>query len=541
MNDDAHEVKEPRGEIDAVGRFTLGAARYAPAPMTRILVRLALAFLLLGALAIGACRALLPERFAVNAPLGQLLFGRGAEALPADTVGDVLSAPEGFSVELWVSGLPNARFLRFTPAGDLLVSTPRSGRIFLVERDGDGDGRPDGVHALLEGLDRPHGLDLHDGWLYVAETGAIARVRFDPDSRQLEGPVERVVTGLPAGGNHWTRTIRFGPDGWLYVSVGSSCNACVEVDARRATLLRYRPDGSGGEVFATGLRNAVGFDWRPATGELHATDNGRDLLGDDFPPCELNHVIEGGFYGWPYANGERVPDPDHGEGHEDRIAASIAPVHSFRAHNAPLGMTFLRDGRWPTSLRGAALVALHGSWNRTRKDGYRVVSLHWAEDGAIEERPFLTGFLRDDEVLGRPVDIAEGPDGAAYVSDDYGGAIYRVRRADEKRSRWAGQPMSPRPTSTDPLAALSSTEVAGARERGAALYEAHRCARCHEPERAEPGVVAVLIAPERLRARFDVPGLAAYLLAPTPPMPAFPLSETERRDLAVWLFTGSAD
>jgi glucose/arabinose dehydrogenase len=439
-----------------------------------------------------------------------------------------------------VSGLPNARFLRFTPAGDLLVSTPRSGRIFLVERDSDGDGRPDGVRPLLEGLDRPHGLDLHDGWLYVGETGAIARVRFDSDSRQVEGPVERVAE-VPAGGNHWTRTVRVGPDGWLYVSVGSSCNACVEEDPRRATLLRFRPDGSGGEVFATGLRNAVGFDWRPVSGALYATDNGRDLLGDDFPPCELNRVVEGGFYGWPHANGDRVPDPDHGEGREDRIARSIAPAHAFPAHNAPLGMTFLRDERWPTSHRGAALVALHGSWNRTRKDGYRVVSLHWAEDGAIEERPFLTGFLRDDEVLGRPVDVAEGPDGAAYVSDDYGGAISRVRRSDGRGvQREPEQPASPRSAARrDPLAVSSSAEVAAARVRGAALYEAHRCARCHEVERAESGVVAVPIDPERLRAQFDVPGLAAFLLAPTPPMPAFPLSDAERRDLAVWLLAGS--
>lgn len=511
--------------------------------MTRILMRLALAFLLIGAVVVGACRLLLPERFAVNAPLGQLLFGRGAEALPAATVDDVLQAPEGFTVELWASGLPNARFLRFTPTGDLLVSTPRSGRILLVERDGDGDGRSDGVHALLEGLDRPHGLDLYDGWLYIGETSAIARVRFDAESRQLSGPVERVVTDLPAGGNHWTRTIRFGPDGWLYVSVGSSCNVCLEEDPRRATLLRFRPDGSGGEIHATGLRNAVGFDWRPASGELYATDNGRDLLGDDFPPCELNRVIEGGFYGWPYANGDRVPDPDHGEGHEDRIASSIPPAHSFRAHNAPLGMTFLRDERWPVSHRGAALVALHGSWNRTRKDGYRVVSLHWAEDGTIEERPFLTGFLRDDQVLGRPVDVAEGPDGAAYVSDDYGGAIYRVHRASEEAARQEpGLPAPTRSASTrDPLAALSDAEIAEARERGAALYETHRCARCHEPERAEPGVVAVRLDPDRLRAQFDLSSLSGLLLAPTPPMPAFPLSDVERRDLAIWLFTGNAE
>lgn len=511
--------------------------------MARVVARIALAALLLSALAIGACRLLLPERYAVNAPLGQLLFGRGGKAPPPDAVAGLLTVPAGFAVEQWVTGIANARLLRFTPAGDLLVSTPRSGRIVLVERDRDGDGRADGIHPLLEGLDRPHGIDLHDGWLYVGETGAVARVRFDPQARRTEGALERVVTGLPAGGNHWTRSVRFGPDGWMYVSVGSSCNACIEGDPRRAAILRFRPDGSSGEIFATGLRNSVGLDWRPATGELYATDNGRDLLGDDFPPCELNRIVRGGFYGWPFANGDRVPDPDLGAGHEREIAASMPPVHGFRAHNAPLGITFLRAGSWPERYRGAAVVALHGSWNRTRKDGYQVVSLHWGPDGRIEERPFLTGFLRDDEALGRPVDVAEGPDGALYVSDDYGGAIYRVRPL-------AGDEASPRPptvrsaapaTPVDPLAGLSEGERSASRQRGAALYETHRCARCHEPEQADPGVVAVPLSVERLASRFDVASLAGFLLAPTPPMPALAISEGERGDLAVFLLSERGD
>ena len=188
----------------------------------------------------------------------------------------------------------------------------------------------------------------------------------------------------------------------------------------------HRPDGSGEEIFATGLRNPVGFDWRPETGELYATDNGRDLLGDDFPPCELNRIERGGFYGWPYANGDRVADPDLGAGRERRIASSLSPAHAFRAHNAPLGIHFVRGARAPRDYHGAALVALHGSWNRTRKDGYKVVSLHWRPDGAIEERDFAVGFERDEDVIGRPVDVAEGPDGAFYISDDYAGAIYRV-------------------------------------------------------------------------------------------------------------------
>lgn len=511
--------------------------------MARTVARVALAASLLVTLAIGACRLLLPERYALNAPLGHLLLGRGGKAPQPDAVAGLLTVPAGFAVEQWAAGIANARALRLTPAGDLLVSTPRSGRIVLVERDGDGDGRADGIRPLLEGLDRPHGIDLHEGWLYVGETGAIARVRFDPWARRTEGALERIVTGLPAGGNHWTRTVRFGPDGWMYVSVGSSCNACIESDPRRAAILRFRPDGSGGETFATGLRNSVGLAWRPAGGELYATDNGRDLLGDDFPPCELNHIVPGGFYGWPFANGNRVPDPDLGAGHEREIARSIPPVHGFRAHNAPLGITFLRAESWPEPYRGAALVALHGSWNRTRKDGYEVVSLHWGRDGRIEERPFLSGFLRDDEVIGRPVDVAEGPDGALYVSDDYGGAIYRVYplgAGEASPPPTAARATAPAATA-DPLFGLSAGERAASRQQGAALYETHRCARCHDPERADPGVVAVPLSADRLFSRFDVASLAGFLLAPTPPMPAFALSEAERRDLAVYLLSNRTD
>ena len=203
-----------------------------------------------------------------------------------------------------------------------------------------------------------------------------------PTSARPAASTQRIVTGLPEKGNHWTRTLRVGPDGRLYVSIGSSCNVCEEKDPRRAAMLRMQLDGSGQEILATGLRNSVGFDWRPATGELFATDNGRDLLGDDFPPCELNRITPGGFYGWPYANGDNVPDPDFGAGHEAQIATALPPVHRFRAHNAPLGIVFLRNQPAGDAYHGAALVALHGSWNRTRKDGYKVVSLHWRPDGS---------------------------------------------------------------------------------------------------------------------------------------------------------------
>ena len=417
LGDETRARWQPRGDDGIIPRVTWMRAAL-----------LAIATLLVAtALAVGACQRVLPERFAVNAPVAHLLFGVGVEPVSGGALSERVALPDGFAIGIFADGLPNARFLRFTAAGDLLVSTTRSGRIVLVLRDGDGDGRSDGTRTLLEGLDRPQGMDFLDEWLYVGESGSIGRVRFDPVARAVDGDYVHVVTGIPAGGNHYTRTLRFGPDGWMYVTVGSSCNVCVESDDRRAAMLRFRPDGREAQIFATGLRNSAGFDWQPGTNALYATDNGRDLLGDDFPPCELNRVELGGFYGWPVANGDRVPDPNLGAGQEERIRKSTPPVHGFGAHTAPLGIVFLRNEAFPKEWRGSALVALHGSWNRTRKSGYKVVSLEWSDHGAITERDFIVGFEQDENVIGRPVDVAEGADGTIYVSDDYASSIYWVK------------------------------------------------------------------------------------------------------------------
>lgn len=379
---------------------------------------------LLAVAAVGACRLLLPERFAVNVPVRAAL-GWGI-SVPEGVFRERMRVPAGFEIEVFASGIPGARFLRFTPAGDLLVSQPGEGQILRVTRDADGDGRADAVLPLLGGLRRPHGLDLRGDWLYVGVGDGVIRVRFDSSSGRVSGEPEAVVRGLPDGGNHWTKTIRFGPDGLLYLTMGSSCNECEETDPHRAAMMRYRPDGSNEEIYATGLRNAVGFDWRPGTGALYATDNGRDLLGDDRPPCELNRIERGGFYGWPYVTGDGRLDPDLGDRAGARAAPARLPAHAFGAHVAPLGMTFYRGSGFPARYRGAAFVAQHGSWNRSRKSGYKVVALEWADDGTIRESDFVTGFERDEDVIGRPVDVTEGLDGALYVSDDFAGAIYRI-------------------------------------------------------------------------------------------------------------------
>jgi glucose/arabinose dehydrogenase len=350
----------------------------------------------------------------------------GAKPLEKSELEKRMKLPPGFELGVYADGISDARFMRFTSTGDLLVSSPREKAVFLLERDANGDGRTDGVHKLVSELDSPQGLEFVADSLYIAETGGVKRVPFDAAQRKVTGPVETVVQGLPSGENHWRKTIRLGADGWLYLSLGSSCNVCIEADARRATIARFKPDGSSYETFASGLRNSEGFDWRPADGALYATDNGRDLLGDDVPPCELNKIERGKFYGWPYLYGNNVLDPDVGKQGGDKLLGAVPPAHPFGAHVAPLGMRFYRGTAFPERFRGQAFVAEHGSWNRTKKSGYKVVLLEWGADGSIAESDFLTGFEVNEDVVGRPVDVLDGPDGALYVSDDFAGVIYRV-------------------------------------------------------------------------------------------------------------------
>lgn len=467
----------------------------------------------------------LPGGLIVNTP------AFSADPLPQNELQRRITLPPGFTITTYADALGSARMLLFTERGDLLVSAPRQGTVWLIPRQP--DGRAGAKRVLLDKLQRPHGLAYADGWLYVAEATAILRVRFDPATGRVSGEPQRFITGLPGGGNHWTRTVHVGPDGKLYVTVGSTCNACIEDDERRAAMLRFSADGSNPEIYATGLRNAVDFAWQPGTGDIYATDNGRDLLGDDFPPCELDRVVQNGFYGWPFANGNRVPDPSLGAGHEREIAASIPPAHGFGAHTAPLGIAFYEPppgaaAPFPKRYDGAAFVALHGSWNRSKKSGYQVVALHFGADRTIKEEPFATGFMIDEKVSGRPVDVAVGPDGALYVSDDFSSAVYRIAYGEAATPGAAPAAATVR----DPLAGLGADEIAAATQRGKALWDANDCASCHIVERAVPSAYRPLQA---LGSKYTVDMLVAFLVTPQPPMPAYPLSDAERRDLAVYL------
>jgi len=440
-----------------------------------------------------------------------------------------LTAPKGFSLQLYASGLKHARFMRVTSEGDLLVSRPHSGDIQLLERDANGDGQADSARTVIADLNRPHGIDFLGDWLYIAESNRIGRIRFDATAGETVGDYEVVVDGLTDNGNHWTKTLRVGSDGFLYLTQGSTCNVCEEEDQRRATLMRFQPDGSQPEVVATGLRNSVGFDWAPWSGEIYATDNGRDLLGDDFPVCELNRVTNGGFYGWPYFNGNNIPDPDMGEDPRADERQAIPPVHGFRAHNAPLGIAFLDGETLPSQYQRSALVALHGSWNRSEPDGYKVVSLHWSDDG-IEERDFLSGFNRKGNIIGRPADIVQGADGAIYISDDYAGAIYRLKyegvQADTDGLTVATQSKLDK----SPPAWLDGADLPAMSDRGSQLVQRYGCQACHGDQTGQ-------VSFSRLSERLGYDAVIEALKQPRANMPLYPLSENEQREIAVYLLS----
>jgi glucose/arabinose dehydrogenase len=334
--------------------------------------------------------------------------------------------PPGFAIGLFARDLGHARFLTLDPRGTLLVSVPRSGRVLALPDD-DRDGRADRTIMVAEGLELPHGIAFHRDALYVAETGRVVRLRYDPATRRATGPPEVVVRNLPARGAHWTRTIAIAPDGRIYVSVGSSCNDCEERDGRRAAITRYEADGSGETRFATGLRNAVGLAFRPGTAELWASVNNRDFLGDDRPAEYFTRVEPGAFYGWPYCHwdidGTLAPDPDLGSA--ERCQKVARPSLLYQAHSAPLGMTFYTGRQFPTEYRGNLFVALHGSWNRTTPTGYKVVRVR-LDGGAPRAEDFATGWLDGRRAWGRPVDVATGADGSLFVSDDAQGVVYRI-------------------------------------------------------------------------------------------------------------------
>ncbi len=350
-----------------------------------------------------------------------------------------LTLPDGFRISLFTPNpLGPIRFMAFSPDGILFVSMPSAGGLYSGDRTGgkilalpdlDQDGKADEARAVLTGFsDLPHGIAFHNGYLYVAEEHSISRYPYLSDGNV--GEPEVIVEDLSSGIGHLSRTIGFNPAGEMYVSVGSSCNVCEEQSKRRAVILEFDSTESNGRVFAEGIRNAVGFVLHPVTGEIWATENARDLLGDDLPPDEINIVREGNHYGWPYCYGQNIPDPEYGDA---SLCSTTKPsTHDIQAHSVPLGLRFVQSSQFPEEWQGDLLVAYHGSSNRSELTGYKVVRLKVEGDKIVGEEDFITGWLRlEGLVLGRPVDLIFDSDGALYISDDKTGVIYRVTKTQE--------------------------------------------------------------------------------------------------------------
>jgi glucose/arabinose dehydrogenase len=335
-----------------------------------------------------------------------------------------LKLPPGFEIKLFAENVPNARSLALGKNGTVFVGTRAGSEVYAVTTKNGGQDAAE-VTVIARGLFMPNGVAFRDGALYVAEVNRV--LRFDNIEENLKNPPKPAIVNdsFPRDTHHGWKFIAFGPDGWLYVPVGAPCNVCEPDTNRYANIMRMKPDGSNLEVFASGVRNSVGFDWDPQTKELWFTDNGRDMLGDDVPPCELNHAPKPGMhFGFPYCHGGEVKDPEFGDKHP--CSDFTPPAQKLGAHVAPLGARFYTGAMFPPEYKNRLFVAEHGSWNRSQKSGYRVMTATLKDNKVDKYEPFIEGWLQGQNNWGRPVDFLVMPDGALLLSDDQAGVIYRV-------------------------------------------------------------------------------------------------------------------
>lgn len=356
----------------------------------------------------------------------------GGSRLPIQEI----KLPPGFTIDVYSDDVPNARQMALSPKGILYVGTRNEGNVYAVV-DQNRDGRADKVHTIARGLRMPSGVAFRDGALYVAEVSRV--LRWDGIDDKVANPPKPAVVSdaFPRDRHHGWKFIAFGPDGMLYVPVGAPCNVCEGDKPIYATLTRLKvgPDGKGGqpEIFASGIRNTVGFDWHPQTRELWLAENGRDWLGNDNPPDELNRAEKPGLhFGFPYCHGGDTPDPEFGK--KRGCDQFVKPAIKLGPHVAAIGMRFYTGTMFPAAYRNLAFIAEHGSWNRDQPLGYRITTVKVDGARASSYETFAEGWLRKNgKAWGRPADVLVMPDGALLVSDDEAGAIYRIAYTGERK------------------------------------------------------------------------------------------------------------
>ncbi|MBW3466504.1 sorbosone dehydrogenase family protein [Arthrospiribacter ruber] len=343
---------------------------------------------------------------------------------------ETIKLPPGFQIEVWAEDVPDARSLAMSDDGKVIFVGNRQGKNVYALVDSNGDGKADKKHTLASGLRMPNGVAYKNGDLYVAEVSRI--LRFKDIVNNLENPSYEVVYDkYPDKAHHGWKFIAFGPDGMLYVPVGAPCNICKSDEEIFASITRIDVNATNiqPEIFAHGVRNTVGFSWHPQTKELWFTDNGRDMMGDDIPDCELNHAPQKGLhFGYPFWHAGDVKDPEFGDKGKDK-SAYVAPAKKLGPHVAPLGMRFYTADQFPNEYRNNIFIAKHGSWNRSKKIGYQVTRVILDDNQTPgKEEVFAEGWLNHDsqEVWGRPVDVMQLPDGNLLVSDDMANCIYRI-------------------------------------------------------------------------------------------------------------------
>lgn len=344
-----------------------------------------------------------------------------------------LEVPKGFDVEVFATGVEGARQMAMSSDGIIYVGTRRTGdngKIYAVI-DSNKDYVADSVHVVASGLRMPNGVAMRGSDLFVAEVSNIWKFKNIDSNYDANPEPELIADDYPTESSHGWKYIAFGPDDRLYVPVGAPCNVCNHEDDNPiyASLTRINPDGSDREIIAHGIRNTVGFTWHPETGNLWFTDNGRDWMGDDIPPCELNELAEeGAHFGFPYLHGNNIWDPEFGSSEDIRAQDFTTPVQELGPHVAPLDVMFYTGEMFPDTYRNQALIAEHGSWNRSEKIGYQISIVTFDETGTpTSYQPFIKGWLQEgDEIKGRPVAFLQMPDGSVLISDDHTGTIYRV-------------------------------------------------------------------------------------------------------------------